>query len=291
MTKILEKLAGFSIALPLCVFVIQCQNSLDSKADGLVGQDPKSSKDQSAWSLVWSDEFGATELNQQSWNYDIGRGTWGWGNDEKQYYTDQQKNVRVENGNLIISAVQEDYQGSRYTSARVNTQGKAKWKYAKVEVRAKIPAGDGGAGLWPTIWLMPEVSHWPYTGEIDIMEAYSPEMDTVWGNTHWWAPNVADGFSANNQTPFTNNGISFADDFHIYSLEWDSTKIDLLVDGIRYYRKVAYGNADDFPYTTEFHLLLNMAVGGRAAEQRGPLNIKIFPQEFTIDYVRVYQKK
>lgn len=279
----------FSLCLFLCPFLNQCETGLDSKSSD---NDPKITNAQTAWTLVWSDEFDGTRLDTASWNYDIGNGAWGWGNDEKQYYTDKESNVRLKDGNLIILALREDIQGFHYTSARINTRGKAKWKYAKVEVRARLPAGDGGAGLWPTIWLMPEANHWPYTGEIDIMEAYSPGLDTVWGNTHWWAPGVPLGFSANNQTPFVaTDGSSFADGFHVYGMEWDSSRVDLFVDGVRYYRKAAYGNSDDFPYTTEFHLLLNLAVGGRTAEARGPLDIKTFPQEFIIDYVHVYQKK
>jgi len=119
------------------------------------------------WVKIWSDEFDYTGLpNTTKWTYDVGGG--GWGNGESQYYTDaRSENARVENGNLIIEARKENYEGKNYTSARLVSKGLGDWKYGKIEVRAKIPTGKG---MWPAIWMLPSENVygiWPKSGEID----------------------------------------------------------------------------------------------------------------------------
>lgn len=98
--------------------------------------------------LLWSDEFDGTgKPNGANWRYDIGGG--GWGNNEAQYYTDSVNNAYLGGGALTIEARREDFQGNRYTSARLLSQ--RKFKYGIFEMRAKLPRGRGS---WPAFWLL-----------------------------------------------------------------------------------------------------------------------------------------
>ena len=145
--------------------------------------------------LVWQDEFNcAGNLpDTTKWSYDNGNGCpnlCGWGNNELQYYTTaREENVQIKGGNLIIEARKEPLDGYNYTSARMVTKNKGDWKYGRVEVRAKIPAGKG---IWPAIWMLPtkwEYGSWPHSGEIDIMENVGYWPDSLFGTVHTGAYN------------------------------------------------------------------------------------------------------
>ncbi|MEX0662445.1 MAG: glycoside hydrolase family 16 protein [Balneolaceae bacterium] len=241
------------------------------------------------WELIWSDEFDSDELDQEKWSYQFGtgeeQGLTGWGNNELQYYTDHQENVFLEDGQLHIVAFQEDYEEMEYTSARIRTIDKGDWQHGKIEVRAKLPQGQG---IWPAIWMLPteEVyGGWPKSGEIDIMEAVGHEPEIIHGTVHYgtdWPDNEYTG------TPFSlENGI-FADNFHTFSIEWEEDQIIWFVDGNEFYSVTP----DDlephpYPFNEEFHLILNLAVGGNWPGN--PDETTEFPQSIVVDYVRVYQ--
>ena len=135
--------------------------------------------------LTMSDEFDVEGApNSEIWNYDTGTGIDGWGNNELQYYTDRSENVTVQNGLLVISAIEENYNGSSFTSAKLVTKGKFSQAYGRFEARIKVP---GGSGLWPAFWLLGEnvdVDGWPQCGEIDIMEYRRQEPTKVSGSIH-----------------------------------------------------------------------------------------------------------
>lgn len=139
----------------------------------------------SSLKLVWSDEFNSGKTPDTSkWNFNIGNGEWGWGNNEQQYYTKEASNARIENGNLIIEARKEDKENFKYTSARMLTQGKASWTYGRFEIRAKLPKGMGS---WPAIWMLGDnikTVGWPACGEIDIMEEVWKEPNVINWSTH-----------------------------------------------------------------------------------------------------------
>jgi len=235
--------------------------------------------------LVWSDEFNYLGLpDNTKWSYDTG--SHGWGNNELQAYTNiRSKNARVENGSLIIEACNEDYNGARFTSARLVSKNKGDWKYGRVEVKAKLPKGRG---IWPAIWMLPtkwEYGGWPKSGEIDIMESVGYLPDSVYGSVHTAAFNHAIG---TNKT----GGVlrkDFSQAFHIYAIEWTEHKINFYVDDELYH--VFENNksgSEAWPFDKEFHLLLNIAVGGNWGGKFG-VDETVFPQRFEIDYVRVYQ--
>lgn len=240
--------------------------------------------------LVWSDEFNGKGLpDPTKWDYDTAMGCpkiCGWGNNELQYYTHKNtKNVRQEDGMLIVEARREKMGEAQYTSARIVTKNKGDWKYGRIDVRAKLPAGRG---MWPAIWMLPtdwKYGGWPHSGEIDIMENVGFWPDSVLGTVH---TNAYNGMKGTQKT----KGLNFKDlstAFHVYSIEWDAKKIRFYVDNILYNEfKNSGKGVDEWPFDQRFHLLINIAVGGNWGGQKG-IDDSIFPQKMYVDYVRVYQ--
>jgi beta-glucanase (GH16 family) len=240
--------------------------------------------------LVWADEFDYEGLPDSSrWGYDVGDGCpniCGWGNNELQYYTEGRlANARVEGGRLIIEAHREDFAGRQYTSARLVTKHKGDWKYGRIEVRAKLPSGRG---TWPAIWMLPTAwayGGWPASGEIDIMEHVGFEPDSVFGTVHTRAYNHI-------QRTQRGGGIYLPKaehEFYLYAIEWDEEKIDFFVDEERYFSFANEGKGfEAWPFDQQFHLLLNIAVGGNWGGKHG-VDEDIWPQRMEVEYVRVYQ--
>jgi len=235
--------------------------------------------------LVWSDEFDYTGLpDNKKWGYDVGGH--GWGNNELQYYTkERSQNARVENGHLVIEARRENMEGREYTSARLVTKNKGDWKYGRIEVKARLPQGRG---IWPAIWMLPtewKYGDWPKSGEIDIMEFVGYEPDRVHGTVHTQSFNHSIGTQKGSSLRFTD----LATAAHIYAIEWYADKIDFFVDGERYFTFTNTNRgAADWPFDQTFHLILNVAVGGNWGGAQG-VDASVYPQQFLIDYVRVYQ--
>jgi beta-glucanase (GH16 family) len=142
------------------------------------------SLDRPVYELTWSDEFdgpAGTSVDTTNWNFDIGRGQSGWGNQELQFYTDRDTNVVLDgNGNLVITALSESFGGASFTSARINTKDKFDQAYGRIEASIITPYGPG---LWPAFWMLgsdiDEVG-WPQTGEIDIMELRGQQPDQIY---------------------------------------------------------------------------------------------------------------
>ncbi|ACL69028.1 glycoside hydrolase family 16 [Halothermothrix orenii H 168] len=234
--------------------------------------------------LVWSDEFNYTGFpDPDKWSYDVGGH--GWGNGEKQYYTEKRKeNVWVEDGRLIIMARKEDYKGNKYTSARLVTRNKGDWLYGRIEVRAKLPRGRG---TWPAIWMLPTgwiYGNWPSSGEIDIMEHVGYDMGVVHGSVHTRSYNHRLGTHKTN----TIRVEEVDKKFHVYSIEWYPGKILFFVDNIHYFTFRNEGTGwREWPFDQPFHLILNIAVGGAWGGQKG-IDDSIWPQSMEVDYVRGY---
>jgi beta-glucanase (GH16 family) len=243
-----------------------------------------------AGSLVWSDEFNAPGApDNAKWNYDMGDGcpnVCGWGNNEEEYYTNDPKNVRVENGNLIIEAHKEAKGGKNFTSTRIISKFKGDWLYGRIEVRAKLPKGRG---TWPAIWMLStdwKYGGWPESGEIDIMEHVGYDPGVIHGTLH------SDKYNHIKQTQ-QEGKITVADAqeaFHVYAVDWSKDKIDFYVDDKKYHT-VARNPSDDFhgwPFDQRFHLIMNVAVGGNWGGAKG-VDESIWPQRMEVDYVRIYQ--
>ena len=240
------------------------------------------------WQLVWDDEFdGDGAPDPAKWSYDVGGE--GWGNHELEFYTkDRRENVRVENGHLIIEARRESWQGSAYTSARLVTKGHGDWTYGRIETRAKLPLGRG---TWPAIWMLPTKwdlgnGGWPYNGEIDIMEHVGYDPGVVHASTH----SQKNQWRSHNQRTAIRAVPDAGTAFHTYTIEWDAEEIRIFIDDQHYFtsRKEG-GDWKSWPFYKDFHLVLNLAVGGDWGGVKG-VDDRIWPQRMEVDYVRVYQK-
>ena len=241
-----------------------------------------------SYSLTWSDEFSGSELNTNNWNYDIGTGSSGWGNNELQYYTN--RNLYLKDGLLVIRADQETFGGRNYTSSRIKTQGKQNFQYGRIDIRARMPEGQG---IWPALWMLGkninEVS-WPYCGEVDIMEMVgggSGKDNRVVGTAHWNAGGLNTSYSPKS---FGNPKLmpeNLSNNFHVYSLIWDSNRIKWYIDDVQYHIMSIDNSVSLEAFQKEFFLIFNIAVGG---EWPGSPNTStVFPQRMLVDYVRVFQ--
>jgi beta-glucanase (GH16 family) len=240
------------------------------------------------WKLVWADEFDKNGMPDTTrWNYDTRGNDYGWGNNEKQWYTiAKPENCRIENGILVITARKEKTGNKEYSSARLTTKNKGDWKYGKIEVRAKLPTGNG---TWPAIWMLPtenKYGGWPKSGEIDIMEHVGYNPDTVFSTVHTGKFNHMIGTQVGKKT-----GLPTATtEFHVYTTEWEENEIRSYVDGNHYFTFKNNGEGfEAWPFDQPFHLILNLAIGGGLGGKKGIDDSK-FPHIFEIDYVRVYQK-
>lgn len=247
----------------------------------------------SGWALVWSDEFNAPDgsaVDPSKWVLETGGD--GWGNQELEYYTTRSQNVFQRDGNLVIKVLKEKYTGSdgvtrNYTSARLKTLGKFSQAYGRYEARIRIPRGQG---IWPAFWMLGddiEKAAWPTCGEIDIMENIGKEPALVHGTIHGPGYSGADGISAPFALPSDQR---FADDFHVYAVEWEPETIRFYVDDHLYTTRTPADlpKGTKWVYDHPFFLLLNVAVGG--SWPGNPDATTVFPQTMLVDYVRVYKR-
>lgn len=240
--------------------------------------------------LVWSDEFAGSEVDLSKWTFQLGDGTDvglppGWGNNELQFYLAD--NATVAGGFLTITAREESVGGSSYTSARMRSLGKGDWTFGRMEMRARMPIGQG---IWPAFWMLPSDSSygtWAASGEIDIVEYIGSQPYRIFGTIHYggsWPGNV---FSS---TDYVLPSGTFHDDFHVFAVEWELGEIRWYVDDVPFATRnnwFSTGGPFPAPFDVDFHVLLNLAVGGNLP---GPPNAAtVFPQDYVIDYVRVYQ--
>ena len=237
------------------------------------------------WRVVWADEFDRDGLPDDTrWGYDVGGH--GWGNRELQYYTrGRRENARVEGGRLIIEARREDWDGKRYTSARLATKGRGDWTYGRIEVRAKLARGRGS---WPAIWTLgpAEPYRWPDAGELDIMEHVGFDPEVVHSAVHTLRFNhvARTHKTASTRVP------GAMDAFHVYAVEWERERIRTFVDGREYFTFAREpGGRDVWPFDAPQHLLLNVAVGGNWGGRLG-VDEDALPYRFEVDYVRVSQR-
>lgn len=279
-----------------------------------------------AWRLVWADEFDGETLDETRWNREVD--CWGGGNEERQCYTARDENVRVEDGRLIIEARLEEATGPAlpprlwsseddaqatntqpFTSGRINTAGKGDWTYGRIEVRARLPEGQG---TWPAIWMLPtdEVyGGWALSGEIDILEAVNlgaecrecrgREENRIFGTLHFGGAWPENRYQNRETTlPTGENGEQV---WHEFAVEWSQGRVEWFLNGESYgyltqrrWRTLSDApEARDNPYAPfdqRFHLILNLAIGGHLAESRsaGGVDPLGYPKQLEIDWVRVY---
>lgn len=234
--------------------------------------------------LVMQDEFNVDgQPNAGLWNYDIGRGQNGWGNNELQFYTDRAKNVTVKDGNLVITADKESFSGAQYTSARLVTKGKFEQAYGRFEARMQLPWGQG---IWPAFWMLGadiDTNPWPGCGEIDIMEIRGQSPTILLGTVH--GPGYSGGESISKS--YTLKGDRFDTGFHIFGVEWGPEYINFYVDNVLYNQIKPENVPGEWVFNKPFFIVMNIAVGGNFVGS--PNSETVFPQTMLVDYIRVYQ--
>ena len=247
------------------------------------------------WEPVWRDEFDGGAIDTGTWSFEIGnghdQGIPGWGNDELQYYIDEEANAFVEDDRLVIRAREErrsDEHGTYdYTSARMITQEAVTVQHGRIDVRARLPEGQG---LWPALWMLGadiDGVGWPDCGEIDIVELTGDDPTTVHGTVH--GPGYEAGDSIGGSYELSSG--TFADSFHVFSIVWDPDRISWYVDGTPYFA-VTRADVEDvrgaeWVFDGPFFFVFNVAVGGHLPGD--PDETTAFPQRMAVDYVRVYE--
>ncbi len=236
------------------------------------------------YNLAWADEFNGNSLDLSSWTYEVGRGEWGWGNNELQYYHEGEKNAIVKDGKLTITAKEESAGDANYTSARLVTKGKRAFQFGRIDIRARLPKGQG---LWPALWMLgsniDQVS-WPACGEIDIMELVGHKPNEVLGTAHW-GNSVPSTF---NSKKYRLAAGDFSDSFFVYSLIWEENKMEWYVNDIKYQTITPSNTGSIYPFNNPFFFIFNIAVGGNLPGS--PDASTRFPQTMEVDYIRVFQK-
>ncbi|TXN34928.1 glycoside hydrolase family 16 protein [Flagellimonas hymeniacidonis] len=221
--------------------------------------------------------------NSQVWGFDIGTGENGWGNQELQYYTDRPDNVTIQNGILLITARQESFENSQYTSARLLTKDKFEQQYGRFEARIRLPFGQG---IWPAFWMLGadiDENPWPGAGEIDIMEYRGQNPTVLIGSVH--GPGYSGGEAISKEYTLEND--RFDTGFHIFGIEWGPEFVNFYVDDVLYNQITPEDVTGEWVFNKPFYILMNLAVGGTFV---GSPNAETeFPQTMLVDYVRVYK--
>jgi len=237
------------------------------------------------YNMVWSDEFDGDKVDEANWTYELGNGCdiglCGWGNNELQIYTDTEENALVADGTLTITA-RED---SPYSSTRIITKDKREFRFGRIDIRAKMPKGQG---IWPAIWMLgsniDEVS-WPACGEIDIMELVGHEPQRSHGTAHWGRAGEGSQFSGNSFSLTE----EFSERFHVFTLLWKSNSLQWYVDETLFHELTPDDTPGfSYPFNNEFFFILNVAVGGNWPGE--PDETTVFPQTMEVDYIRVFQE-
>ncbi len=226
--------------------------------------------------VFWADEFNTDGApDPTKWGYDLGTGSGGWGNSELEYYTNRSQNVTVQGGVLKITAIKDSYSGSAYTSTRLLSLNKFAFKYGRVDIRAKLPAG---VGTWPAAWMLGTdlaTAIWPACGEIDIMEHRGSELNKIFGTLHY--PGRSGG-NADGSTKVISNATT---EFHVYSLDWTAALIRIYVDDQLIHTVV---NTSSIPFNHDFFFIINLAMGGTFGGSVDPAFVNA---TLEVDYIRV----
>lgn len=258
--------------------------------------------------LVFEEEFNGTSLNLNTWFTETGTGNNGWGNNEKQFYTNRADNIKVADGMLnIIAKYEPNYNnsGADFTSARIITRNKKTWLYGKFEARMKLPAGRG---MWPAFWMLPQPPNayggWPTSGEIDIMEFRGDRITKAEGTLHYGNSSPQNQYDG---TPFYLTAGNFTNSFHVFTLEWEPGIIRWYIDGKLFKTEMqdatkdpeklnpASNNAVKWPWDKEFFMILNLAVGGWYSGNNSTTEIingdTNYNRTLQVDWIRVYKYK
>ncbi|NNF21162.1 MAG: family 16 glycosylhydrolase [Saprospiraceae bacterium] len=268
------------IFLILCLaLVISCNSD----------EEPTATEGYDGFTLEWSDEFN-TGINLANWNYELGDGTDyglapGWGNNEKQLYTDSQDNALIksdDDGNSVLAIIARKTSDDSYTSAKLTTQQLQSFRFGRIEARIKVPVGQG---MWPAFWLLGDnfsFLDWPGCGEIDIMEVIGNQPGVVHCSAHWTNGETR----LQSDSEGLNTGDNLGDDYYVYRVDWTPESMDFSIDG-QLVNTVAIED-DMKEFLRPFYIIFNVAVGGNWPGD--PDASTVFPKEMLVDWVRVYSQ-
>ena len=255
--------------------------TLQSSSSDKVTEPAEVTSSSSSSPYLWHDEFDSIDTTQ--WSFETGAS--GWGNNEWQYYTNRSENAYVQDGVLHIRANKEDYEGAKYTSARMITKGKFSFTYGTIEARIALPTGNG---IWPAFWMLGEnidAVSWPACGEIDIIEAVNDE-NVVYGTNHWQYEGGHAQYGNSTKDYYGTSKALDITQFHNYKMVWNEKLIAMYVDDFKY-QEIAIENAKDG--LEAFHkpqfFILNVAVAGNWPGF--DVDDTQFPNEMLVDYIRV----
>jgi hypothetical protein len=282
-TIVLSDVSNATLATTEVTMTILNDDEEEEDPFGIPGQGYTGATSYPGYSLVWEEQFNGSVLNSDNWTYEIGTGSNGWGNNELQYYREQ--NTHLFAGHLVIEAKQENFGGNNYTSSRLVTLGKQNFQYGRIDIRAALPQGQG---IWPALWMLgsdfAEVG-WPACGEIDIMELVGNEPNRVHGTVHYGVDFNQHQYRGQSST--LSEGI-FADEFHLFTIIWEEDNIQWFVDDVPFFE---FSRPDvgsqPWPFNDDFFFIVNLAVGGNWPGS--PNASTQFPQYLFVDYIRVFQ--
>ncbi len=235
------------------------------------------------WVEVWRDDFdgpAGSAPSAANWTVTTDASP---PNGELEYYTARRENSFLDgNGHLVIRAIQEAFMGKSYTSARLDTRGLREHIYGRFEARLRVPRGKG---YWPAFWLLGSNGlPWPQCGEMDVMELRGSQPAQVGSSLH--GPNFSAGGALTMN--YDLSGATFADDFHVFAVEWTSDGIRFLVDEQPYHARSRCELeliGKTWVFDAPFHILINLAVGGTF--DGNPTSATTFPGDLVVDYVKV----
>lgn len=256
-------------------------------AEGLADDHGAKKKKSGKWQLVFEDNFDGNKLNPSHWEIINGNGCpqlCGFGNDELQAYSGE--NLTVKDGFLTITAEKRGGMDRPYKSGKITTKPMGGWKYGKFSIRAKLAHG---VGAWSAIWMMPQKDTygiWPKSGEIDITEHVGHELDTIFSTIHTQSYNHMNGNDISKRIKLKGS----TDNFHTYTLIWKEDRLIWEIDGKKFFtiKKKSGDTSDEWPFDNPFHLILNVAVGGKFGGQKG-VTESHFPTTMVVDWVKVWQ--
>ncbi|MCR4650519.1 MAG: family 16 glycosylhydrolase [Lachnospiraceae bacterium] len=277
--------------------------------DIVVDNDGTAIVEPEGWNYFNGDEFNGNSLDMSKWNYNPGyfidehdHTTFGWGNEELEYYTESEDNIFVGDGKLHLVAEKEskDFTAldgvtvtAEYSSGKITSKDKMSFTYGRIDFRAKLPSGTG---IWPALWMLPNsdtYGGWASSGEIDVMEARGREPDRTWSTIHFggaWPGNK----NAGDKYIFK-DGKTIDDGYHVYSCVWEEDNFKFYVDGKFYlyipkdawYSQAAPGSTTA-PFDADFYVIMNLAMGGRFDSLRRP-DPSLLRTEMLVDYVRIFK--